>query len=159
MFSQASLNRPEQMCVESFISEPPVEALDEAIFHRPAWSNEFELYSFAIGPAIDRLRAKLRTVYAKINPTIPPWTPIPRNAVIAFTLPFCPTWRGAKGEGKRITALSHKHATHKDHEQVVFSIEFSTKFEFGDNSTGETETINCCRKTLTKVKLSERVEK
>ena len=30
------LNRPEQMGVEAFISEPPVEAIDEAIFHGAA---------------------------------------------------------------------------------------------------------------------------
>jgi hypothetical protein len=90
------------------------------------------------------------------NLTIPPWTPIPYNAVIAFTLQFCRAWRSAKGEGKRITALSHKHATHKDHEQVVFSIEFSTKFVFGDNSNEETEKINCCRNILTKVVSSPR---
>ena len=56
------LNRPEQMGIEAFISEPPVEALDEAILYGPAWSNEFELYSFAIGPGIDRFGAELRAV-------------------------------------------------------------------------------------------------
>ena len=50
------------MGVEAFISEPTVEALDEAIFRRPAWSDEFELYSFSIGPAIERSRAKLGAV-------------------------------------------------------------------------------------------------
>ena len=45
------------MGVEALIAEPPVEALDEAIFHGAAWSNEFERYSFAIGPAIDGFRA------------------------------------------------------------------------------------------------------
>ncbi len=61
-FLTSILNRPEQMGVEAFISEPTVEALDEAIFRRPAWSDEFELYSFSIGPAIDRSRAKLGAV-------------------------------------------------------------------------------------------------
>ena len=39
------------MGIAANISEPPVEALDEAIFHRPAWSDEIELYSFTIGQA------------------------------------------------------------------------------------------------------------
>ena len=50
------------MGVEAFISEPSIEALDEAILDRSAWSNEFELYPLAIGPAIDRFGAKLRAV-------------------------------------------------------------------------------------------------
>jgi hypothetical protein len=60
------LNRLEQMGVEGFISEPPVEALDEAILHWSAGSNEFELYSFAIGTAIDRFGAKLRAFFDRI---------------------------------------------------------------------------------------------
>ena len=42
------------MGVEAFISELPLEALDEAILHRSAGSNEFELYSFAIGGRTQR---------------------------------------------------------------------------------------------------------
>jgi hypothetical protein len=61
-FFTSILNRPEQMGVEAFVSESAVEALDEAIFHWPAWSDEIELYSFSIGPAIDRFRAKLSAV-------------------------------------------------------------------------------------------------
>jgi hypothetical protein len=90
------------------------------------------------------------------NLTIPPWTPVPYNAVIAFILQFCQAWRGTKTKSDRITTLSHEHATKRDQEQVVFSIEFSTKFVFGDSSRSERERINYCRDILTKVATAPR---
>lgn len=85
------------------------------------------------------------------NLTIPPWTPVPYSAVIAFILQFCRAWRGTRTKSDRITTLSHEHAIRRGQEQVVFSIEFSTKFVFGDSSKSERERINNCRDYLRKV--------
>ena len=90
------------------------------------------------------------------NLTIPPWTPVRYSAVIAFILQFCRAWRGTKTKSDRITTLSHEHAAKRDQEQVVFSIEFSTKFVFGDSSRPEKERINYCRDILRKVATSPR---
>lgn len=55
-------DRPEQMCVQAFVSEPSVETLDEPVFHRSSWTDEVELHSFAISPSVHRLRTKRRAV-------------------------------------------------------------------------------------------------
>lgn len=55
----------EPVHAQAFVAELPVEALDEGVFDRLAWTNELQRDTTLLGPEIERLSGELRSVVAE----------------------------------------------------------------------------------------------
>lgn len=52
----------EQVRIQTFVAQAAVEALDKAVFRRPAWPDEVELHAILIRPNVHHPAAKLGAV-------------------------------------------------------------------------------------------------
>src|SRR5215813_6483224 len=62
--SASLIEATEPVLVETFISEPAIEALHKTVLYRFAWLNELEFHSVLAGPFIKSMADELRTVVA-----------------------------------------------------------------------------------------------